>query len=944
MKNRNLNYTCRRRFQLTAISVVLFVLACHRVVSAEFDDEVRFASGLLELKLPHYATKVIAQIEKNFPDREIDLAPVKAELFIVQGKFDLAEERVLAIPANTLPGQEARLKLGNYYYAANEVEKAKTLYEGYFRQYKAIVPTEPNRLKAYRDAAYALTIMLGEAGDYLGAIESADRVLRTKPDADKRRLVQKLKAKNLIGLAQTDEKHVQKRIEEVNRLASDLEFGGRAWVAEAQVLRAYGAHVIGKDQQAMSLLEGAKSILKETDKSYKDAGYRDQSPRAGAYFVRGLISKKKGTEMALAATDEAAEKAAKRELSAALSQFERIKRTYAAGEYGTDAIVAFNDIMTFLGERGWSTKGQTANMPTRVTREQAAKMFRIADQLFKKGDYQPAIDKYVDVLNKIPETRSSPSALANLAKAYSEVGDEWASMAVVEYLAERFRQDEIAAKQCISIGNYFKKQDNTERFLHAYDTFVKNFPHHDLAPTVLTLLAKYSLEHQNETLAMKYQESLLRDYKGSAQYIRALRQTAKGLFDAKKYGEAAAAYDELVEAMPPSYERAGDMAMSATCALLQEKYMQALRGFKTIVEALDTKDRSNNPYYGDSTHAASVQTLLEQAQLQLAYCISRLTKPKADVPKYQVLAAKTYEEFKAKFPKSELMPKALMGQAKVYLAQDKIEQATTLFEELSERFPNSPEGKNSLVSLISSALDVGKIDIARGAVQKVVAEPDRYSSKDLALIGRKMLDGGLYSEAISLYETVRAGSQDPEVREFALYGLGESYIANGDCVKGSEALESLQKVLKEKDSTWRFFDIKFLMVRAYRDCQDFGKANGAISDIVKLTRDRVTKKRADLELAKTMEAADDKKHAYSSYQLIALHPNPSGDPELKEFVRVALLRCMELGLEAGDFDAVIDYGETFLTHYADDQNLSRVKRMVGQAKLKRAQGVPVAAE
>ena len=292
-------------------------------------------------------------------------------------------------------------------------------------------------------------------------------------------------------------------------------------------------------------------------------------------------------------------------------------------------------------------------------------------------------------------------------------------------------------------------------------------------------------DNDNAELASKYDEWLLRDYKDSAEYLNALQKKARQLMEAEQYADAKAANEELVANLPDGPQKAGAMFSVASCALLEEDFRAALKGFKGVVSALDTADKKNNAFYGEGESVAKVQTLLEQAQLQMANCISQLREPAAALPKFRALAIKTFDEFKTKFPKSNLMPKALMGQAGVYLAADDIEKATELFEELSAKYPDSPEGKNSLVSLANSAIEVGKVEVARDAVQKIMADPDRYGVDSMAVIGQKMLDNKLYDEAISLYEKVRAGSQDPKIQEFALYGLGESYVESGDCAKGA---------------------------------------------------------------------------------------------------------------------------------------------------------------
>ena len=71
----------------------------------EFDDELRFISGLLKFGFPDYADKVLEDVKKNYPGRDAELRPVMAEKLMAQRKFAEAEELVRQIPANTPEGE-----------------------------------------------------------------------------------------------------------------------------------------------------------------------------------------------------------------------------------------------------------------------------------------------------------------------------------------------------------------------------------------------------------------------------------------------------------------------------------------------------------------------------------------------------------------------------------------------------------------------------------------------------------------------------------------------------------------------------------------------------------------------------------------------------------------------------------------------------------------------
>lgn len=916
--------------------LLLVGLACGNAQADEFQDEIRFASGLLKLGFPDYAEKLLARIEKNFPGREAELRPVQAEKLMAQRKFAEAEQLVLQIPADTPAGQEARLNLGNYYFLADEVEKAKALYEDFFKQFQDKVPEDPVVLEAYQEATFRLSHMLAQAQDYAGAIQSLDRLLRTQLEPDHERRAQLQKVRHLIALGRGGN---TARLAEVGALIDKVEFGGQAWVARGEVLRAEAAFVAGRKDEALRLLDAVKPVVDTVDGAYREEGRAGESPKAGEHYVRGLLLLDEAVALAGQAQDDASRAEAKKAMSRALSQFERIRRTYADGPYGTDAILQFNRGMEVVNTV-LQGKVQGAAEPAQITLEQAAQFYKNADTLLRRGEREAAIKEYLAVLNRYPDTGASPRALMSLARAYAGLGDELYAKMVVDYLAERFAPQTDTPNALLLLAKEFRDQKKEPLFIHTYRVFARHLPKHERAPIVLYAMLEFSENSGDLQAAAEYQNLLKTDHRNSAQYLAALNRVGRRAFDGKDFAAAKEAYGELGDIMPESYEKANALLVAGSAALQLQQFEEAARFFARVVKALDTEDRANNPYFRNPEQAGQVQTVLEQAYLQMAFAFSQMAQPAENVPRFRAAAAKTFREFQDKFGSSPLMPQAMLGEGTVMLQLDQIEAATQVFEGLARRFPESREGKDSLLTLANAALKAGKLDLAREAVQRMSADPGRYGPEQLAAIGEAMRENKLYDEAIALYETVRARSEDKTLQEFALYGLGEAYLEKGDCAKSTEAIAAL---LQLNERTARYFDAKFLHARGYRDCGKFAEANEAIRDIVKLASDRVMKKKADLELALIQEAAGNRDRAFSAYQLIALHPNPGGDPPLKDTVRTSVLKCIELGMGLNLFDDVLQYTEQFLRQFPNDEQTAWVRDMERQARLQQAQAQAQAA-
>ena len=896
----------------------------------EFRDEVLFASGLLKLGFPDYADRILRDVERRFPGREEELRPVQAEKLMAQRNFAEAEAMVLQIPRDTPAGQEARLTLGNYYFLADEVEKARELYDDFFNQFRDRVPEDPGVLRAYQEASFRLGHMLAQAQEYTAAIQSLDRLLRSNLEADYERRVLTQKARWLLALARQGNKA---RLGEIDGIVDQIQFGGQAWVARGEVIRAEAAYLAGRKDDALNMLRGIRAIVNTVDEAYRTQGRAGDSPKAGEHFVRGLILLDEAIAMAEQATDEASRNAAKQAMSRALSQFERIRRTYADGPYGADAILQFNRGMEVVST---VLEGQVsgAAAAAAISPQQAAQFFRAADNLLRRGEHEAAIEEYLSVLNRHPETAMSPRALMNLARSYAVMGDELAAKMTIDYLAERFATHEDTPNAILLLARDFREEKKEPLFIHAYRSFARHLPQHERAPVVIFTMWEFSENTGDLQAAAEYQDLLKRDHRGSAQYLAALNQVGRRAFEAADFAAAKEAFAELGDVMPESYEKANALLVAGSSSLQLGENEEAARFFARIVGALDTEDTRTNPYYRNPEQIGQVQLVLEQAQLQVGFAFSQMKEPEENIPRFRAMAVRSFRDFQEKFPNSPLMPQAMLGEGTVLLQLNQVDAATQVFEALARRYPDSREGKDSLITLANAAMQAGQIELARDAVQRMADDPSRYGPEQLAVVGESMRENRLFAEAIPLYETVRTNSDDPGLQEFALFGLGEAYQETGDCAKAVEAIEALFEL---NPRTGRFFDAKFLAARAYRDCENFSAANAAIRDIIDFTRDRVVKKKADLELALVQEAAGNLERAFSTYQLIALHPNPAADPPMRDPVRIGILKCIEIGMQLAIHEDVLEYTEQFLRQFPNDERTAWVRDMERQARLRQVE-------
>ncbi len=909
-------------------------------VADEVADEFRFASGLIEMGFVDFGEKVLNEALALNPDRADEAKAVRAEMFMATRRFDEAEKLVKEFDPTTEMGKSIRLKLANYYYRVDETQKAKALYDDFFKQFKK-APTDPALRTAYEDASLYLAAMLESSEDYAGAAQNVGRLLAMGPDPDRRRMYEDKQATLLLKAAAGKSGAARKKmLEQVGKLVESIEYGGQYWVARAAVLRAEMARVDDKPDEALAILEKQKSRFKQIDRSLKEAGAPlADSPKSGYHFVRGLIYEAKGKTQADGVTDTSTDeaKAAKQTLATALNEFARVLKYYGAGEYGTEATLHMKDVEDILIDKlGAQLKRRTTIQAAAPTN--ADELFGTGDTLFKKGDYAHAIEEYHKVLKQFPETKSAPRVLTNLAKAYFEEKDLLTTQAVIGYLGERFAGNPEAARGCLLVATHLRKGGDEALAYKAYQAFAENFPDHEKAPAVLYTVAAAEKKNGNETEAMALFGQLIERYPDSEHYLKVLQAMGADAYKIQNYEEAQARFATYAEAAPEGYDKANAMMLVADSQLRLEEFTAAFKSFRELVKTVDDSD-PNNPYYTDASERANLKKLFEQATFQQAYCLSRIDQPKEKVPVLRASAIKLYDKFAEDFPTSDLLAKALAAKGGVLLQLNRMDEATQTFESLSRKYPDTPEGKSSLFTLVEAAVNVGRMEVAIDAVNKMAANPAEYGAEMFARVGQLMLDNKVYDQAIGAYENLLKATEDAGLKERGYFGLGKCYAVKGDCAK---AIENLEALLKLNDKTGYFFEANMILGRSYRNCQQYPEAIEALGQIFRFEKkDRVLLAQANYELAEVQVAEGRSDAAYASYLRLALHPDPTRQPELMDVRGLSTLRSAELSFEKEDWDTVVVMADKLMQFWPDHEQIPAVKKLRRDALVEQAKASPV---
>jgi TolA-binding protein len=890
--------------------------------ASELDREFQFASKLVEYGFADYAQKLADGILARYPDQAARVNLIKAEGMIRARKFQDAEALLKSMGKD--PKADAiRLALANGYYAIGEVDKAKQIYNDFFKQYTA-TPTDPDLLKFYRDSAYTYGKLLERAGDLLGAAQSYNRIIMTKPERDIERNLMAERAQIFVKLTGADR---DKYLKEASKICEQIQWGG--------VDIPFGQSIIAMAN--IELVKGSKAKAKETLKNYDDifkqiddllqAANRplSLSPKAGARFLLGQMYQQEGDALA---KDPAKKDDAIKTLVAALTEYYNVFVKYGDSDWGPEAGARVKAIETQLKAMGKEIKVDLGAQKEKAITTQ----FNLADNLFVQKKYKEAIVEYLKSLNAFPESDVSVRALGNLVRAYAELGDDRMARVVAAYLAERFTASEQAANSLLVLGKYYFDKKDSDMYTYVYELFLAGFPSNSRAAGILFTLAGVKKKEGDAAKAAEYFSRIIRDYKSDQYYPKALSQLAWGSYQDGEYAKAIEGFRIFVAESRPGPEQVLAQFSLGDCYVKLGQFVEAAAEFEKLIAWLAPKE---NAYSSNAADAEKNRQVLEKAVFQRATCYAKVKEPADKVADFRDKATRGFEQFVGIFPQSPLAPKALMGKGRIQLELKQYDAASKTFDELAAKYPQSDEGKNALASLATSAMEIKQYDQARQAFAKMLKDPTKFGADEFVLIGQAMVDAEMFAEAVKAFEQAQKMSQDRAVLERALFGLGRGYYANKQY---DQAIASIEDLLTRYPKSALFFDAKYLLGQAYRDANKLSEAQNALRDIYTYSTNNVLINRANLTLGDIQRRGGDLQGALGSYQRIALLADPT-KPDLKPLIHEAILQAIAVAGEMGRYQDVQDSCDQYLKLFSTSDKVEEIRRIKADAKLKASQSL-----
>ncbi len=884
---------------------------------AGVDEDFAFASGLVsfEPSFPDFAQKVVDGVLAKDPTQKDRSKIIQAEILIKRRQFAEAEALINEMGLTNPKSQAISLALAKNYFAIGETDKARTLYDAFFKLYETAKPTDPDVARFYRDAAYQFAQMQEMSGDYEGSAKSYQRVEDATAEKELKRSMMVSRAQALVKAAEQksgDEKN--KLLDDANKVCGTLQWGGLdLQFVDSIVIMANIELAKGNAAGAKKVLMTNMDIIKPIDETLKELGLpMKDSPMAGARSLLGRLLKEEADRQAGQQGKDAEAVAA---YSGALGEYYNVFIKYGDSTWGPTAGLAAKEIKGILETKYGKTV--KIDLPDSLVTNAAGTEFMMADNLFRQKKHAEAAAEYVRVLAQFPEAGDlSIGAVGNLVQCYMNLNDSLYAKMVANYLGERFAaKSDIPAKALASVAQLYDKAGNAEMAQYMFDRYLTYCPGDSKAGQILFYLAAKAEKDGKQDVADAYLAKIITDYQNDQNYAKALSKRAWKAYTDKDYAGAVPGMKLYIEQSQPSPTKAQAMFALGDSLRRTGQMADAVRQFDALVKALAP---AGNPYGSSADDLKRNEALLEQARFYFAFSLSRLPN---DATRKAAIAK--IDEFLGLYAQSVLAAKALNLKGSLQMAL-KDAGANETFARLARDYPDTDEGKSAQYARINGALELGQFDQAKEALASMLANPGSYSVEEFARVGQAMLEKSQWSEAANAFAQVVGKTEDRALLERALYGIGAAKYELGD---SAGAVVSLNDLMTRWPNSGMFYQAKFMLARANLKLNELSAAKVVLNDVFKYAREPELVNDASLVYADVLKQGDDKIGALATYKRLEYFGSQNMKTEKERAqIQTAILAAIDLAAELGKNTDVLESCDMFLKLYPTSPQVNEIRQ------------------
>jgi TolA-binding protein len=867
-------FWCGVRHVLVCASFGLIV--CALTVSTfadELDDELVFIDALQRNRMSDIAEAVIKEARKRFPvekypDINTKLKVREIQILIWQNKMAEVEKIIAAMPDKNSPEYWAIvLAMADGHYAFQNYNAADKLYNDFFDKVKKPIPSA--LASFYRDSAYKYAQMLLYLNRDADALK-AYRLLKAIPlEEVVQRSIEAESAELILRLAPQEKDGAKKSelIKEADELCNKLLWKQDIWFGKAIVMKAHLLKMQNKIKGAQKLIETYMPQLKTIHDSLKEEdpdgslGQLRMSPMPQCRFLMAsmrldaaLEETKKSApdeelikEMLLGERDTKTNK--RNTAEGAYSQFLNVFVRYPESQWAFDAGEKVETIRQLIKKR-YNVLMKEDIKPSDLEKL-VVKQFEDAQLTFRQNLFKEAIEKYLAVLNKLPETSRSPFALADLAISYIELASTGTNISqqannillaetVAGHLSERFCERPAimrdAGDQLRRIADHFGEVKMEKQRRDTYSLFFRDFPSHYAASQLIMSDAEREFAEKNYPAAIKRYQDIATIYTNSVYYFSALSRLAQIEKEEGRHMNEIQALETYVQKMTeqnkPSSElisgkfrladaqreyagfvarnaftNASPESVEANQAEVAKWLARAINGLTDISKRLKESPAS---YYVNLEEKKRNETLKEAADFTRAVCLTMIQQPADKLEALRKAAIKAFESYIKEYPQGKYASKAQLQIGTLYTILKDVPNAQAAFEKLSRDYPASDEAKNSIPRLADSLIKMGLVSEGIAKYREMFAAKGTYTDTQFMDAGKALESSkGGHDLALQAYDNVLAMTKDKGL--IAMAKLGRASAMAGQ-KRYSESFTLLKEFTKEYAKLEIVVDANLLLV------------------------------------------------------------------------------------------------------------------------------------
>lgn len=901
-----------------------------------FDREVTFIEFLLDEALFSYANLAMEELRRAYPQDQDRVQVAEATVLLRQGRTDQVEAllgtRNLQRDAKA---QAILLQLAMTYDALGRAEQAREKYTQFLGIIQGQEITDPDVSRFLGGAAIRLATILTEAGQFEEAARAITQVIGASESEVLERRFRILLTQihidhaNTLQGRQRDEAIARAR-EQVNEIlwgANDNYW----FMAMAQ--NAWLEHLSGNSSEAVNSLNNIRRDAQRMERQLEEMGVpKSEFPRALIRYVRGTVL----IDVARNAHTQGNMDTARTRTGEAATQFYNAFLQYEGNEYGRRAGLRYQEI------REWAQEVFDVEIGPQITDRRATeRVFKrqldLAEELLRSGRIEEAERILMDALNQYPVTQYTLGALTTLGRVWMEQEKDWELIALAQYVAELYPDDSTAANELLRWGRKMVQDENSFGIEKILGAFGRNYPGHPNAPAMLFEIARRAQDVGDMESARRFYDEVVEYHPGSAVATRVLTMQAADALRAQNFEEAVRVFTIVRDQAPPGFQRAQASFGIADAKLRSDEAEMRQEGFadmEALRQRLQPAD-DNILYRGDDAERST--RLLERVNFAIGQNLIRAARLD-DSDELRERAIRELNAFLEAYPRSERLPLAMHGLGRVYLQQGQFDRATSTFNDLARRFPDSDVGRDALFSLVSAALEEQQVEVAREAVDRMISQPDNYEIEQIFQVATLMLDNGQYTEALRSFELV---ARSPRVQTDATFGMRVSN-GLGRAAIGAEnyerAVEVLSKLVAENPNSTLSLEASFLLSDAYIQLERFDDADRALRPAARLLSGRqnpVAQGRMGIAAGNVSKARGEDGVALIDYYTVALTEPMS--PEHGDLVRDAIDRALQIAVpkaEGGDrptWAMVQELATQYLGHFPLDRRAAEMRELQRRA-------------